>query len=134
MDPAPGDEVCVLVSASCTIAWADLNRGALWLCPSGVLRVPLAPGVLAAQGSGPTVDPDMPWEETISRAQVEDAARRGGGFGWYPRSGIVGARFEAGPSQNALHLELSDGIGVKFLWLALDGGRELVEEWIAGRT
>jgi hypothetical protein len=131
---SPGDEVCVLVSASCTIAWVDLNRGALWLCPSGVLRVPLDPRVAAQQGTGPTVDPNMPWEETVTRLQLEDAARRGGGFAWYPKTTIVRARFEPGTTTNALHLELNDRIGVKFLWLAIDGGQQLVEEWIAGRA
>jgi hypothetical protein len=121
------------VAASCTIAWADLNRGALWLCPSGVLRVPLDPQVAARHAAGPTVDPSMPWEETFTHAQLVDAARRGGGFAWYPRTSIVAARFEPGATNNALHLQLHDGIGVKFLWLAADGGRGLVEEWIAGR-
>ena len=45
----------------------------------------------------------------------------------------MAARFEPGATNNALHLQLHDGIGVKFLWLAADGGMELVEEWIAGR-
>lgn len=131
---AADDEVCVLVSASCTIAWVDLNRGALWLCPSGVLRVPLAAHVAEQQGAGPTVDPTMPWEETVTRLQFQDAASRGGGFAWYPKTGIVSARFEPGPTTNALHLELNDRTGVKFLWLAVDGGQQLVEEWIAGRA
>ena len=128
------DEVCVLVSASCKIAWGDLNHGALWLCPSGILRVPLEPGVVAQQVNGPTVDPNMPWEAIVTRAQIDGAARRGGGFAWYPQSAIMKARFEPGPTTNALHLELRDRIGVKFLWLAIDGGRELVEEWFAGRA
>jgi len=130
---AVGDEVCVLVSASCTIAWVDLNRGALWLCPSGLLRVPLDSQAIAQQGIGPTVDSAMPWEATFTRAHFEDAARRGGGFRWYPRTAIVGARFEPADAtnwSNALHIELQDRSFVKFLWLAADGGRGLVEEWL----
>lgn len=132
--PAQSDEDCVLVSASCTIAWADLAHGALWLCPSGVLRVPLGPQVTAEHGDRPTVDPSLPWEATFSRSQFDDAARRGGGFAWYPRTSIVRARFEPGATTNSLHLELRDRIGVKFVWLAVDGGRELVEEWIAAAS
>jgi hypothetical protein len=133
-DAAAGDEVCVLVSASCTIAWVDLNRGALWLCPSGLLRVPLDAQAIAQQGSGPTVDPAMPWEATFTRAHFEDAARRGGAFRWHPRTAIVGARFERADvnnAMNALHIELQDRSFVKFLWLAADAGQDLVEEWIA---
>jgi hypothetical protein len=128
--PQTGDEVCVLVSASCTIAWVDLDRGALWLCPSGVLRVPLDQQVLSQQRTGPTVDPDLPWEATFTKAQFDDATRRGGGFRWFPRASIAGASFEPGPSSNALHLTLRDKSRVKFLWLSADGGGELVEEWI----
>ena len=123
----------MLVSASCKIAWVDLDNGALWLCPSGVLRVPLESDAAAKQGKGPTVDPDMPWEAVVTRAQIAGAAAQGGAFAWYPRSSIVRARFEPGPATNALFLELRDGIGAKFLWLAIDGGQELVEDWIAGR-
>lgn len=129
--PTPGDEVCVLVSASCTIAWADQNRGALWLCPSGVLRVPLDPQAIARQGIGPTVDPNMPWEATFTQGQFADAARLGGGFRWYPRTVIANARFEAGQPSNAFHLQLRDRNRVKFVWLAVDGGQDLIEEWIA---
>jgi hypothetical protein len=128
-----GDEVCVLVSASCTIAWVDLKRGALWLCPSGLLRVPLDAQAIAQQGRGPTVDPAMPWEATFTRSHFEDAVRRGGAFRWYPRSEILGARFEPADATNptnALHIELQDRSFVKFLWLAADGGRDLVEEWL----
>jgi hypothetical protein len=128
----PGEEVCVLVSASCTIAWADQSRGALWLCPSGVLRVPLDRQAIARQGAGPTVDPNMPWEATFTRAQFDDAARLGGGFRWHPRTDIASARFEPGQPSNAFHLQLRDRNRVKFLWLASDGGQGLVDEWIAG--
>ncbi len=131
-EPNPGDEVCVLVSASCTIAWVDLARGALWLCPSGLLRVPLDPSALAQQGSGPTVDPAMPWEATFTRAQFDDASRLGGGFRWYPRSAIAGMRFEPGQASNALHVVLHDGNRVEFRWRAVDGGSDLIEEWAAG--
>jgi hypothetical protein len=132
--PQSGDEVCVLVSASCTIAWADQNRGALWLCPSGVLRVPLDPQAIASLGAGPTVDPNMPWEATFTRAQFDDAARLGGGFRWHHRTDIASARFEPGQTSNALHLGLRDRNRVKFLWLAVDGGRELIDEWVAAGT
>ena len=130
--PQAGDEACVLVSASCTIAWVDLNRGALWLCPSGVLRVPLDPEVLAQQGTGPTVDPALPWEATFTRAQFDDAGRRGGGFRWIPRASIAGASFESGPSANALNLLFQDRTRAKFLWLSADGGQDLVQEWLEG--
>jgi hypothetical protein len=126
------EEVCVLVSASCTIAWADFAHGALWLCPSGVLRVPLDPQSIARQGTGPTVDRNMPWEATITRAQFDDAARLGGGFRWFPRGVIANAWFEPGQSSNAFHLKLTDRNRVKFLWLAADGGQDLIEEWMTG--
>ncbi len=132
--PDSSDEVCVLVSASCTIAWVDLDHGALWLCPSGILRAPLGPQVTADHGDRPTVDPAMPWEATFTSSQFEDAARRGGGFLWYPLTAIAGATFEPGRTTNALHLVLRDRSRVKFLWLAADGGRELVEEWIPPGT
>lgn len=62
------------------------------------------------------------------------AARRGGGFLWYPLAAIAGATFEPGRTTNALHLVLRDRSRVKFLWLAADGWRELVEEWIPPGT
>jgi hypothetical protein len=130
--PASGDEVCVLVSASCTIAWIDLTHGALWLCPSGILRVPIDPRAASQHGTGPTVDPNLPWEATFTRAQFADAARLGGGFRWYPRTAIAGMRFEPGQTSNALHVMLSDGSRVELDWLAVDGGEPLIEEWAAG--
>ncbi len=132
--PTPGDEVCVLVSASCTIAWVDLAHGALWLCPSGILRVPLDPQAAAQQGTGPTVDPNLPWEATFTQSQFEDASRLGGGFRWYPRYVIAGLRFEPGQASNSLQVLLHDGNRADLQWRAIDGGGDLIEEWAAAGT
>jgi hypothetical protein len=130
--PPNAEEVCVLVAASCTIAWIDQEHGALWLCPSGVLRVPLGPQLTLEHGDRPTVDPAMPWEATWTWEQLQDAARNGGpGFRWYPRTSIARASFRPGPESHALELVLGDRTRAKFVWLAADGGTELVEEWIA---
>jgi hypothetical protein len=89
--------------------------------------------VTAEHGNRPTVDPNMPWEATVTRAQFDDAARQGGGYRWYPRTAIARTSFELGATTNALNIELRDRNRVRFMWLAADGGRALVEEWLAGR-
>lgn len=121
----------VLISASCTTSWFDWVHGELWLCPDGLLRRSLGLWTTVRHFVGPTVDEDARPTRSFSRADIEAILEAGARNRWIPWSQVAFARLKQGPMDNSLHIDLVGGRAEKFLWLAVDGGEEPLEDAFA---
>jgi hypothetical protein len=127
------ETACTLVSASCTTSWFDWIHGELWLCEDGLFRRSLGLLATIAHAVGPTVDPANRPTRTFASTEILDLVTRGRRNRWIPWNEIQHATLQLGMADNSLHLDLTDNRREKFLWLATDGGFDLLEKELSAR-
>ncbi len=118
----------ILIAASCSTRWFDAAQSELWLCPAGLLRRSIGIWATVRHGTRQTVDPTNRPRRTFSQDEIARAAAVRQRNGWIPWSQILRAVLIEGVTDCALHLELADGRRVKFMWLRIDGGQDLLDE------
>jgi len=70
---------------------------------------------------------------TFTPSEIAQIVATGRHNSWITWPEISGATLKRGVLDHSLHVDLGDGRRVKFLWLQLDGGYDLLEETL-GRT
>jgi hypothetical protein len=118
----------VLISASCTTSWFDWIHGELWLCPEGLLRRALGLRRTVVHLAGPTVDPDRRPRRSFTSADILEIVAAGRRNRWILLTDVSFARLKRGPRTTSLHIDLVSGAREKFLWLASDGGDDVLAE------
>ena len=126
------EAACTLIAASCTTGWFDWIHGELWLCPDGMLRRSLGLRTTISHvdmgGANQTVDPENRPTRAFSSEEVRQIAGAGKRNHWIAWEDVSHATLKGGLVDHSLHLELRDGSRVKFLWLRMDGGGDLLKE------
>lgn len=121
---------CKLVSASCTTGWFEWIHGELWLCPTGVLRRSLGLTSTIRHANRRTLDPSDRPTRTFALNEISRILAADRGNRWITWAEISKATLKRGIIDHSLHLNLGNGRRVKFLWLRIDGGYDLLEEAI----
>jgi hypothetical protein len=124
---------CVLVSASCTTSWFDWIHGELWLCDGGLLRRSLGLVTTFAHSRRRTVDPDNRPTRSFAANELAEIVAAGRRNRWIRWSEIRHATLKLGVVDHSLHLDLTGDRHEKFLWLAADGGFDLLEKELQAR-
>lgn len=117
---------CTLITATCTTSWFDWIHGELWLCPDGLLRRSLGLVATLRHGLGPTVGLQNRPTRRFATHEVEQIAAAGRRNRWVPWTQVTRATLKREVMNDSLHLELLGGRREKFLWLAIDGGFDLL--------
>jgi hypothetical protein len=76
----------------------------------------------------PTFDPDKRPTHAFTSDEIEQALAKGLTNRWITWPEIASATLKIGIVDHSLHLELSNGERVKFLWLRAHGGFDLLEK------
>jgi hypothetical protein len=124
------ETACTLVSASCTTSWFDWIHGELWLCDDGLLRRSLGLMTTFAH-SRPirrTVEPDNRATRVFTASELTDIVAAGRRNRWIRWLEVQHATLKLGVADHSLHLDLTGNRHEKFLWLAMDGGFDLLEK------
>jgi hypothetical protein len=129
------ETACTLVSASCTTSWFDWIHGELWLCEDGLFRrsLGLMTTVAHSMPLRQTVDPASRPTQVFSTTEIAAIVARGRRNRWIPWTEIQHATLKLGIADHSLHLDLVGDRRDKFLWLAMDGGFDLLETELSAR-
>jgi hypothetical protein len=129
------ETACTLISASCTTSWFDWIHGELWLCDDGLLRRSLGLMTTFAH-SRPirqTVDPATRPTRVFTANELTEIVAAGRRNRWIRWPEVQQATLKRGVVDQSLHLDLTGDRREKFLWLAIDGGFELLEKELPAR-
>jgi hypothetical protein len=131
------DNVCTLLSITCTTSWTDWVHGDLWLCPDGLLRRSRGWRATFANSSSRGlkrgVDQENRPTRQFSADEIRDIVRSDKRNRWITWEQIERANPGWGLLNHALHVQLLDGRKVSLRWASIDGGFDLLEPVLRDR-